>query len=91
MKLPRDLGGVVDQSLQVYGVKDLSVVDASVMPDLPGGYTQGPVYATSEKASHFDEPSFHESRTDNGKSLGCRSHQGEGVISGGREESCLYW
>ena len=41
--MSRDLGGVVDQSLQVYGVKGLSVVDASVMPDLPGGYTQGRV------------------------------------------------
>ncbi|KAF9876332.1 glucose oxidase [Colletotrichum karsti] len=49
--LPRELGGVVDQQLLVYGVKGLSVVDASVQPDLPGAYTQQTVYAIAEKAA----------------------------------------
>ena len=49
--MPRNLGGVVDEELRVYGVKGLSVVDASVMPDLPGAYTQGTVYAVAEKAA----------------------------------------
>ncbi|KAL2156795.1 hypothetical protein VTH82DRAFT_1541 [Thermothelomyces myriococcoides] len=49
--LPRHLGGVVDEKLLVYGVKGLSVVDASVMPDLPGSYTQQTVYAIAEKAA----------------------------------------
>jgi len=49
--MPRNLGGVVDEELRVYGVKDLSVVDASVMPDLPGAYTQQTVYAIAEKAA----------------------------------------
>ena len=49
--LPRELGGVVDEKLLVYGVKGLSVVDASVIPDLPGAYTQQPVYAIAEKVS----------------------------------------
>jgi choline dehydrogenase-like flavoprotein len=47
--LPRNLGGVVDQTLRVYGVTGLSVVDASVMPMLPGAYTQQTVYAVAEK------------------------------------------
>lgn len=47
--LPQNLGGVVDEKLLVYGVKGLSVVDASVMPDLPGSYTQQTVYAVAEK------------------------------------------
>lgn len=47
--MPRRLGGVVDEQLLVYGVKGLSVVDASVFPDLPGAYTQQTVYAVAEK------------------------------------------
>lgn len=49
--MPKNLGGVVDEELMVYGVKGLSVVDAGVMPDLPGAYTQGTVYAIAEKAA----------------------------------------
>ncbi|KAK4033941.1 GMC oxidoreductase [Parachaetomium inaequale] len=49
--MPKHLGGVVDEDLLVYGVKGLSVVDASVMPDLPGSYTQQTVYAVAEKAA----------------------------------------
>ncbi|KAL2258001.1 hypothetical protein VTK26DRAFT_8850 [Humicola hyalothermophila] len=49
--MPRNLGGVVDEKLLVYGVEGLSVVDASVMPDLPGSYTQQTVYAVAEKAA----------------------------------------
>ena len=49
--MPRNLGGVVGQDLLVYGVKGLSVVDASVFPDLPGAYTQQTVYAVAEKAA----------------------------------------
>lgn len=51
--LPRELGGVVDQALLVYGVSKLSVVDASVMPDLPGAYTQQSAFAVAEKVSFF--------------------------------------
>lgn len=47
--MPRHLGGVVDEDLLVYGVQGLSVVDASVIPDLPGSYTQQTVYAIAEK------------------------------------------
>jgi len=49
--MPRELGGVVDEGLLVYGVKGLSVVDASVQPDLPRAYTQQTVYAVAEKVS----------------------------------------
>ncbi|KAM7205161.1 pyranose dehydrogenase [Naviculisporaceae sp. PSN 640] len=49
--LPLKQGGVVDQKLRVYGLKSLSVADASIMPDLPGGYTQQSVYAVGEKAA----------------------------------------
>ncbi|KAK4452590.1 pyranose dehydrogenase [Podospora aff. communis PSN243] len=49
--MPRNMGGVVDRDLKVYGVKKLSVIDASVMPDLPGAYTQQTVYAIACKAA----------------------------------------
>ncbi|KAG9235404.1 hypothetical protein BJ875DRAFT_459268 [Amylocarpus encephaloides] len=49
--LPKELGGVVDAELFVHGVKGLRVVDASVMPMLPGAYTQQSTYAIAEKAA----------------------------------------
>ena len=49
--MPQHLGGVVNEKLLVYGVKGLSVVDASIMPDLPGSYTYQTVYAVAEKVS----------------------------------------
>jgi choline dehydrogenase len=50
--MPLDLGGVVDQTLSVYGVKNLRVVDASIMPILPGANTCQPTYAIAEKVSN---------------------------------------
>ncbi|KLU87079.1 hypothetical protein MAPG_06084 [Magnaporthiopsis poae ATCC 64411] len=49
--LPRELGGVVDQQLKVYGVKKLRIVDGSIMPTLPGANTCQTVYAVAEKAA----------------------------------------
>ncbi len=49
--LPRELGGVVDEELRVYGVKGLRVVDASIMSTLVGGNTCQTVYAIAEKVS----------------------------------------
>lgn len=51
--LPRELGGVVDPELKVYGVENLRVVDASVMPMLPAAHMQGTVYAIAEKVSCY--------------------------------------
>ncbi|KAK0747384.1 hypothetical protein B0T21DRAFT_354220 [Apiosordaria backusii] len=47
----RELGGVVDDKLRVYGTKRLRVADASVVPILPGGTTQLTVYMIGEKAA----------------------------------------
>lgn len=47
--LPRELGGVVDEELRVYGVEALRVVDAAIIPTLPGANTCQTVYAIAEK------------------------------------------
>ncbi|KAH6645999.1 hypothetical protein BKA67DRAFT_540992 [Truncatella angustata] len=47
----RELGGVVDEELKVYGVDGLRIVDASVVPLLPATHTMTTVYAVAEKAA----------------------------------------
>ena len=49
--LPRELGGVVDPQLRVYGIKGLRIVDASIIPLLPAAHLQDTVYAISERAA----------------------------------------
>ncbi|KAH7351307.1 hypothetical protein BKA65DRAFT_594087 [Rhexocercosporidium sp. MPI-PUGE-AT-0058] len=48
---PREVGGVVDTELKVYGVKGLRVVDASIFPILPRGNIITSVYAVAERAA----------------------------------------
>jgi len=45
------IGPVVDPDLRVHGIAGLRVIDASVMPDVPGGNTNGPTIMIAEKAS----------------------------------------
>ncbi|KAI9155535.1 Versicolorin B synthase 2 [Paramyrothecium foliicola] len=49
--LPKELGGVVDERLCVYGTKGLRIVDASVVPLEPLGNIVTTVYAVAEKAA----------------------------------------
>ncbi|CUS12576.1 unnamed protein product [Tuber aestivum] len=48
---PREIGGVVDHNLMVYGTRNLRVVDASIMPLIPGSHLASTVYAIGEKAA----------------------------------------
>ena len=49
--LPRELGGVVDPELRVYGTANLRVVDTSVFPVVPGAHLQSVAYAVAERAA----------------------------------------
>ena len=42
---------VVDESLKVNGVKNLRIVDASVMPEIPSANLNAPTLMIAEKAS----------------------------------------
>ena len=49
--MKKNLGGVVDSKLKVYGIKNLRCVDASIFPIIPSTHTSWPVYAVAEKVS----------------------------------------
>jgi choline dehydrogenase-like flavoprotein len=49
--MPRELGGVVDNQLMVYGTLGLSIADTSIIPLVPGTHTQATAYAIGEKAA----------------------------------------
>lgn len=49
--MPRDLGGVVDSKLKVYGTSNVRVVDASLFPYQVNGHPSSTVYAVAEKAA----------------------------------------
>ncbi|KAL8992385.1 MAG: hypothetical protein Q9169_007143 [Polycauliona sp. 2 TL-2023] len=49
--MSRQLGGVVDERLRVYGTRNLRIVDASVVPLEPRGNIQSTVYAVAERAA----------------------------------------
>jgi choline dehydrogenase len=49
--MSRELGGVVDGRLRVYGTKNLRVVDASAMPMQISAHLSATLYGFAEKVS----------------------------------------
>ena len=49
--MSRELGGVVNERLMMYGVKRLRIVDASIFPLITKGNCQSSVYAVAERAA----------------------------------------
>jgi choline dehydrogenase-like flavoprotein len=49
--LPRELGGVDDPQLLVYGTENVRVVDASVLPTQVSGHLTSILYAVAERAA----------------------------------------
>lgn len=52
-KMGIDEMSVVDPKLRVRGIAGLRVADASIMPVIPGGNTNGPCIMVGEKAAHI--------------------------------------
>ncbi|OTB07524.1 hypothetical protein M426DRAFT_19866 [Hypoxylon sp. CI-4A] len=51
--VPKELGGVVDAKLRVYGCRNLRVCDASIIPITPRTNPQATVYAVAEHAAQI--------------------------------------
>jgi choline dehydrogenase-like flavoprotein len=49
--MPLELGGCVSDTLEVYRVSGLTVVDASILPMIPAAHLQATMYAVAEKAA----------------------------------------
>ncbi|KFA68980.1 hypothetical protein S40285_08380, partial [Stachybotrys chlorohalonatus IBT 40285] len=49
--LPRELGGVVDPELKVYGTNNVRIMDASIFPFQNSGHPTATLYAVAERAA----------------------------------------
>ena len=58
MGRPTDPTAVVDPQLRVHGIKQLRVVDASIMPTIPAGHTNAIVIMIAEKAADMIKNSW---------------------------------
>ncbi|KAG7086184.1 hypothetical protein E1B28_002145 [Marasmius oreades] len=62
--LPRDLGGVVDTDLKVYGIRNVRVVDASIIPFPVSAHISSTVYMIGERAADIIKHDLQRSRNE---------------------------
>lgn len=51
--MSRELGGVVDSKLKVYGTENVRVVDASILPLQFSGHLTATLYAVTERIAEI--------------------------------------
>lgn len=56
--LPKNLGGVVDSNLKVYGTANLRIVDASIMPLEVSSHLMQPTFGVAEKAADIIKSAY---------------------------------
>lgn len=54
-----DKDAVVDPQLRVYGIKNLRVIDASIMPNITSGNINAPTIMIAEKGSDMIKQFWH--------------------------------
>jgi choline dehydrogenase-like flavoprotein len=72
--LPRDQGGVVDAKLKVYGLGNVRVVDASIIPISLAAHLQAPVYVLAEQASDIIRNDWRQESTGSGSNNGSNNN-----------------
>ena len=47
--IPQEMGNIINPQLLVHVLRNLRIVDASVVPTIPGSHTSSTVFAGAEK------------------------------------------
>jgi choline dehydrogenase len=85
--LPRDMGGVVDTRLIVYGTGNIRVVDSSIIPLHMSAHTMGTTYGVAEKAAEIIKRKYYEvpevASTSDGESATGSATSGQTTGTGG--------
>ncbi|RPD68158.1 GMC oxidoreductase [Lentinus tigrinus ALCF2SS1-7] len=88
--LPRELGGVVDEDLKVYGIGNVRVADASVFPISVSAHLQAPTYGLAEQAAKIIRATYNGvglPSSSGNSSSGSNSGSGSGSNNGSNDNN----